>query len=144
VLRAWGSHEGFENNYLPYISNIYKERCLFMINLFEKYLPKSTCEWPEGSGGMFLWVRLKTEAHPEIATLSPEDISNRVFKQAIDERVLLAQSRYFKSAGGKEWTKEEEAKRIYLRLCFANPTLEDMEEGVQRFARALKREFKLE
>ncbi|KAL7424065.1 hypothetical protein Q5752_001650 [Cryptotrichosporon argae] len=143
VLRAWGGHEGFENKYLPYISNIYKERCLGMIALFEKYLPTQAAEWPQGSGGMFLWVRLKVDAHPAYAQLEPEAIADRVFHACIDEKVLLCPSLYFKSPGGASYSKDEEAQRIFLRLCYSLPTPDEMEEGVKRMAAALRKEWQL-
>lgn len=115
-----------------------------MIRLFETHLPRAACEWPEGSGGMFLWVRIKAESHPDIASLQPAEVADRVFQRCISQLVLTAPSMYFKAPGERKWTKEQEAKRIFLRLCFATPTTEEMEEGVKRLARALKAEWKME
>jgi aromatic amino acid aminotransferase I len=115
-----------------------------MIALFEKYLPKEVCDWPSGSGGMFLWIRLHVKSHPQFASLSPEEISDKCFHTMIEDKVLVAPSIYFKSPGGAEWSKEEEAERIFLRLSFSLPGPEEMEEGVKRMAKALKREFQLE
>ncbi|EIW69404.1 hypothetical protein TREMEDRAFT_68672 [Tremella mesenterica DSM 1558] len=142
VLRAWGGHEGFEQKYLPHISDIYAKRCLLMVSQFEKYLPTSICEWPSGSGGMFLWLRLKIRKHPNYSTKSLEEISDQIFKTLIEEKLITAQSFFFK-APGKEWSKEEEAERVFLRLSFSYPSEEDIEEGVKRLAKGLKKEWGL-
>jgi aromatic amino acid aminotransferase I len=92
---------------------------------------------------MFIWVRIKAENHPDIGTLSPEDIAERVFQRCIDNLVLMVPSSYFKAEGGKALTKDEEARRIFFRVCYATPTMEELEEGVRRFAAALKAEFRL-
>ena len=36
-----------------------------MIDLLNRFVPAETIEIPQGSGGMFLWVRLKVESHPD-------------------------------------------------------------------------------
>ena len=115
-----------------------------MISLFEDHLPREAADWPTPSGGMFLWVRLKVEAHPLISSLTPEVISDRVFHAMVDEKVVVAPSIYFKSPGGPTWTKEEEAGRIFMRLSFSLPSEEEMAEGVKRMGVALRREWKLD
>ncbi|WVQ74183.1 hypothetical protein IAR50_003777 [Cryptococcus sp. DSM 104548] len=161
ILRAWGGHEGFEQNYLPHISQIYSKRCLTLLSLLEKYAPESTVELPAPSGGMFLWVRLKIENHPAFTSpsssspLSPEDISKKVFQAFVDEGVLMAPSHFFKAPSlskyipcsshndDKTSKEEEEAKNIFVRMSFSLPEEAEMEEGVQRMGRALRREWGL-
>lgn len=92
---------------------------------------------------MFLWVRLRIESHPDFPSKSPEDIAKQVFLAGIDKLVLVVPSFYFKSPGGQTWTAEEEAKRTFLRLSFALPPPEEMEEGVKRLGEALKLEWKV-
>ncbi|WWC64900.1 uncharacterized protein I303_107514 [Kwoniella dejecticola CBS 10117] len=143
ILRAWGSHEGFEKKYIPHISDIYAKRCLLMIDLLKKHVPSATIELPEPSGGMFLWVRLKIESHPSFPSEDAEVISKRVFKAMIDEKVLMAPSEFFKAPSISTWTKEEEAKRNFVRISFSLPPPEQMEEGCRRMGRALAKEWKL-
>ena len=122
---------------------MYKKRCLMMISLFEKYLPTAAAEWPAGSGGMFLWVRLKFGSHPEFATKALDDLAEQVFQTCITHGVIVAPSVYFKAPSIKAWTKEEEAERMFLRLSFSLPGPEEMEEGVKRLGAALKEEWAL-
>lgn len=143
VVRAWGGHEGFEQRYLPHISKVYEERARAMVAFFEKYLPAEAAEWPAPSGGMFLWLRLRVENHPRRDELSPEDVAERAFQKAVENKVLTVPSKFFKGEGLPNWTKEQEQKRIFLRICYATPTVEQLETGVQRLADALKAEWEL-
>ncbi|GFZ45635.1 hypothetical protein JCM24511_03363 [Saitozyma sp. JCM 24511] len=169
ILRAWGSHEGFESRYLPHISEIYSKRCLLFISFLEKYVPRAAAEWPEGSGGMFLWLRLKIDSHPSFvpspngnngdngdsgdsgdahhlagSSPSPDEIAQKVFESLIEEGVLTAPSKLFKAPGGPEWSKDEQADRVFVRLSFSFPARDEMEEGVKRLGRALRKEWKLD
>lgn len=116
-----------------------------MISFLEANLPREAAEWPAPSGGMFLWVRLRVETHPdfELGAREPEQIAEELFKAAIGELVLAAPSSFFKAPGGRKWTKEEEAKRIFLRVCYATPTMEQLEEGTRRLGRALRTSWRL-
>lgn len=112
-----------------------------MIDFLKKHVPASTIEIPAPAGGMFLWVRLKIESHPSLATDEPETISKRVFQAMIKEKVLMAPSEMFKAPSTTVWTKEEEAKRIFVRISFSLPPADEMEEGARRMGRALAREW---
>ncbi|ODN98484.1 aromatic amino acid aminotransferase I [Cryptococcus wingfieldii CBS 7118] len=143
IIQAWGSHEGLEKEYLPHISAVYNSRASDMVRHIRKYVSPETLETPEPTGGMFLWVRLRLENHPLLGKVDPEEISARTFKRLVDEKVLTVPSQYFKAGGGIELSKEEEAKRIFLRLSFATADPEQMEEGVKRLAKGLREEWEL-
>ncbi|ORX39954.1 pyridoxal phosphate-dependent transferase [Kockovaella imperatae] len=144
ILQAWGGHEGYEKNYLPYISSVYSKRAILMSNLISKHVPAKAATAPPPSGGMFLWLRLHLEDHPDISdtSVSLEDLAERVFQSLIEAKVLTVPSKFFK-APGKSWTRDEEAKRIFLRLSFATATEEEITEGVQRIGRALTKEWRI-
>lgn len=122
-------------------AEIYGERALQLAGLLRELVPEETLEVPEPSGGMFLYVRLKVENHPRNAYLAPEAVSDLVFRECVKEKVLVVPSVYFKAPNGPQWTKEEEAKRIFFRMSFAFPPPADIEKGAKRFARALRRQF---
>lgn len=94
---------------------------------------------------MFLWVRLKVESHPDFlaGSKSAEEISAQVFQRLIGEKVLMCPSVYFKAPSLTQWTREEEAKRIFVRLSYSLPPKEEMEEGCKRMGRAMKAEWGL-
>ncbi|WWD19930.1 hypothetical protein CI109_104402 [Kwoniella shandongensis] len=146
ILRAWGSHGGFETKYIPHISDIYSKRCLSVIEYLKNHVPPSTIEIPSPSGGMFLWVRLKIESHPTFLnspSSDPETISKQVFQSFIDEKILIAPSEYFRAPSLSKWSRDEEAKRIYVRISFALPPPKEMEEGAKRMGRALAKEWQI-
>jgi aromatic amino acid aminotransferase I len=109
---------------------------------------------------MFLWLRLKIDSHPSFAPSSngdsgdadhragsapsPDEIAQKVFESLIEEGVLTAPSKLFKAPGGPEWSKDEQADRVFLRLSFSFPAMDEMEEGVKRLGRALRKEWKLD
>lgn len=130
-----------EKSLLPPLADTYSKRSNLMVSLIRKYVPAEAAECPDGSGGMFLWVRLRVESHPQLSTLSPEEISDKVFHTLIGEKVMVAPSSYFKTPGGPVWSKVEESKRIFVRLSFSLSTADEMEEGVKRFARGLRKEW---
>ena len=67
-------------------------------------------------GGIFVWLRL------------PEGVDVRSFaKAALDEGVAFNP--------GPEWACDPEGAKSYMRLCFALPTVEDIQAGIARLAR---------
>ena len=115
-----------------------------MSRLISKYISSQAATAPSPSGGMFLWLRLHLENHPSIGDTSAdlEGVAEKVFEALIAAKVLTVPSKFFQ-APGQKWTREEEAKRIFLRLSFATATEEEMEEGIKRMGEALKKEWQL-
>ena len=115
-----------------------------MSNLIAEHVPSQAASAPAPSGGMFLWLRLHLENHPEISNTSVglEEMAEKVFNALIEGKVLTVPSKFFK-APGQQWSREEEAKRIFLRLSFATATEEEMTEGIKRIGQAVTKEWKL-
>lgn len=93
---------------------------------------------------MFLWVRLKIESHPDFPKSSAAEIEARIFQTMISELILCTPSLYFKAPTDKVLTTEEAARNSFLRISFALPPPDDMEEGAKRLAKALKKEWQIE
>jgi 2-aminoadipate transaminase len=87
--------------------------------LDEHFGTAAECEVPRG--GMFLWVRLPAE---------------------IDTRKLLAPAAEAGIAfnDGSSWSVDGDAARHCLRLCFALPSVADIDEGIARLAEICHRE----
>jgi aromatic amino acid aminotransferase I len=124
-------------------ADVYKERALHFIKSLQTHCPLSTIEIPTPSGGMFLWVRLKIESHPKINSLSPDEISQRVFDTFIQEKILTTPGRYFRSPRVEPMTREEEVGKTFIRLSYALPSFQELEEGAKRMGRALRQEWEL-
>lgn len=117
----------------------YFKRSNLMVSFIRRYVPAEAVECLDGSGGMFLWVRLQVEYHPQLYILSPEENSDKVVQTLIGEKIMVAPSSYFKTPGGPVWSKCEESRRILVKLSFASCTLNEMEDGGKRFARRLRK-----
>ncbi|MEO1688567.1 MAG: PLP-dependent aminotransferase family protein, partial [Pseudomonadota bacterium] len=82
----------------------------------------ATAEYRRPEGGIFLWVTL-----PEAVDTS------KLAAAAAAEGVAINP--------GAEWCASAEAGRRSLRLCFANPSVEDIHAGVAVLAETCRREF---
>ena len=85
----------------------------------ERYIPEASFEKP--SGGLFLWLRVPDSS-------SVENLEARLLR----EGVRVAQ-------GNRFFVDPEPDGARFLRLNFARPPLESIEEGVARLARVLRR-----
>ena len=128
---------------LVLILGVYKERCMFMINLLKEHVDPATIDYPKANGGMFLWLRLKIESHPDFPAKSPSEIAKGVFETMISEKVLAVPSLYFRAPSLDVQTIEEEARNTFFRVSFSLPPFDVMVEGVKRLGTALKKEWKL-
>ena len=126
----------------PYLET-YKTRALAMVDYLGKYCPEGTLDIPSPAGGMFLWIKLRIDSHPQYGVLTPDEISRQVFDSFIKEKVLVAPGHFFKSPRFEPMTREEEATKTFIRLSYALPPLDEMEEGVKRMGRALRNEWHL-
>ncbi|MCR9176291.1 MAG: aminotransferase class I/II-fold pyridoxal phosphate-dependent enzyme, partial [Alphaproteobacteria bacterium] len=82
----------------------------------------TTAEFTAPAGGIFVWVTL------------PEQIdTTHLAKIAGAEGVAINP--------GAEWVADSETGRHSLRLCFANPPIETIREGVAKLAEICHREY---
>jgi 2-aminoadipate transaminase len=82
----------------------------------------ATAEFSAPDGGIFIWV-----------TLPDEVDTTRLAEVAAAEGVAINP--------GREWTADAESGRHRLRLCFGNPSHEELRAGVARLAEICHREF---
>lgn len=137
-LGAIGGQEGWET-YLAHVAKQYTARESNMNRLFTQYLPSEAVEWVRPTGGMFVFVRVKAEKHPKIASLGPEGVLQDVFESCIASKVITVPSTMFKAAPEIESTPEN----VFLRCSFSYNSPEEMEEGARRFGEGLRNSFGL-
>ncbi len=81
----------------------------------------ASAEYEFPPGGIFLWVKL------------PESVdTTKLASAAAAEGVAINP--------GQEWSLNTDARR-HLRLCFANPSVETIDEGITKLAQICFREF---
>jgi aromatic amino acid aminotransferase I len=114
-----------------------------MLNLIKQHISSEAIDYPNPAGGMFLFIRLKIESHPDYPSRSPSDIAKSVFDAMIEEKVLAVPGLYFRAPSLEPLSAEGEAKKTFMRVSFSLPPPDIMEEGVKRMGRALAKQWKL-
>lgn len=100
------------------VKKVYKKKKDIMLEALERYMPEGVT-WTKPQGGLFLWVRL------------PEHISaDDMFQDAIKENVAYVIGSAFHVDGSGKNT---------MRLNFSYPTPDEIEEGIKRLAKAIKK-----
>jgi GntR family transcriptional regulator/MocR family aminotransferase len=105
--------------YLRRACQIYRKRRDAMLAAIARYLPAGVSVEPP-QGGLFLWLRL------------PENLSSdELLPLACEEGVAFAPGDNFfpESCGGQDW----------MRLNFAAQSEEEIEQGIRRLGKAIKR-----
>ena len=103
------------------VTGLLKEKLDAMTGALEEHFG-TAAEFVPPEGGIFLWIS---------------------FPDAVDAMKLAAASA---AAGiainpGPEWSAEAEPARSRIRLCFGNPTVEEIRDGVAKLAEICHREF---
>jgi aromatic amino acid aminotransferase I len=143
----WG-HRGFIA-WLAHLSRQYRSRLDIALEACDKYLPKDICLWSPPHNGMFLWIHIAAEKHPQLqsqgqiicdgshAGLQIGEVEARVWSRACENGVQVMKGSLF-------GTTESLALRLNFRLTYAAADEIELDEGVKRFANAVRKEFGLE
>ncbi|KAI5798971.1 pyridoxal phosphate-dependent transferase [Geopyxis carbonaria] len=132
----WG-HEG----YLDWLINLrveYTQRRNVMMAACDKYLPKEIAHWVAPAAGMFHWIKLDFEKHPQYPAKSIKEIEDQVFKAAVDACVLVAPGSFFMADTHKE------LDQLFFRATFAAAEFDKMTEAIRRLGVAFRECFALE
>ena len=143
----WG-HRGFIS-WLEHLSRQYRSRLDITLEACDKYLPKDLCLWLRPHNGMFLWIHIAAEKHPELRSQDESvcdgsdvgfkigDIEARVWSRACENGVQVTKGSLFSAT-------ESYAPRVSFRLTYAAADEIELDEGVKGFANAVRKEFGLE
>jgi len=100
---------------------IYKKKRDTMLNALERYFPKETV-WTKPQGGFFV-----------VATLPEYIDTGEMFKEAIEENVAYVP--------GAPFFADRKGQNT-MRLSFCFPSEEDIEEGIKRLGKVIKKRIK--
>ena len=138
LVENWGQ-EGFAE-WLSYLSGEYRSRRDTMIAACEKYLPMEVCSWTTPAHGIFLWITVDLERHPDSAgerKYSKEKchaVEDRICKGAETNGVLIARGNWF--------NVESCVDKVFFRMTFvATASHDDLRHGVEQFSKAVRDEF---
>jgi 2-aminoadipate transaminase len=116
MIAAEIMREGFIEEHLPYLRQVYRTRRDVMIEALEEHFPQGV-RWTYPNGGLFLWITL------------PEGLdATNMLVEAVKEKVTFVPGDAFHPNGGGANT---------LRLSFSNAKPEQIREGIARLARVV-------
>ncbi|KFY86639.1 hypothetical protein V500_07502 [Pseudogymnoascus sp. VKM F-4518 (FW-2643)] len=131
----WG-HTGYFD-WLMYIREEYTKRRDFMIQVCDRYLPRSIISWKPPMAGMFLWLKVDWSRHPCARTESITKIEEDIWLECIEHGSLVARGSWFYAEADKLHDD------MFFRLTFAAAPLDKIEEAVLRLGLALNKSFGL-
>ena len=109
------------DNHVDRVTVLLKEKLDAMTGALEEHFG-TAAEFVPPEGGIFLWISLP---------------------DAVDAMKLSAASAASGIAinPGPEWSADAEPARSRIRLCFGNPTVDEIRDGVKKLAEICHREF---
>ncbi|KAL8823998.1 MAG: hypothetical protein Q9191_005380, partial [Dirinaria sp. TL-2023a] len=136
LVEKWGQ-EGFAD-WLSHLSGEYRSRRDAMIAACEKHLPTEVCTWTTPAHGIFLWVTVDLEKHPDCTGRRTEQghaVEDRIYQGAENNGVLVARGSWFNA--------ESCMDKVSFRMTFvATASEDDLEKGVEQFGKAVRDEFR--
>ncbi|KAM5484696.1 putative secondary metabolism biosynthetic enzyme [Microsporum audouinii] len=137
LVENWGQ-EGFAN-WLNHLSREYRSRRDIMIAACAKHLPTGICTWTTPSHGMFLWITIDLERHPdytEMWTVQCLGVEDRIYERAESNGVIVARGSWF--------NVEKHVDKVFFRMTFVSTaSQDDLEQGVKQLSKAVRDEFRL-
>ncbi len=120
------ARDGFLDKHVKLIRQIYRERRDVMLQALEEFFPPAVT-WTHPQGGLFLWVTL------------PEGVDMpAIFKAALEQNVaFVAGDSFYANSNDGRGNDGREGSR-HMRLNFSNAAPEQIREGIQRLAAAVK------
>ncbi|MCP4632823.1 MAG: PLP-dependent aminotransferase family protein [candidate division Zixibacteria bacterium] len=120
ILSAYFIQEGHLEKQIEVCKERYARKAKIMLDAFDKYFPQlEGLSWSKPEGGMFLWIIL-----PEYMDAS------ELFKEAVEQKVAYVTGAAFHHDGSGKNT---------IRFNYSYPTEEQIEQGVERFSKVIKK-----
>jgi len=112
-----------KNNFSSHVNKLrseLKKKSDAICDALDKYFG-STADYQKPDGGIFIWVEM------------PEEVdTSRLYEIAIKQGVAINP--------GQEWSINPNGKRK-MRLCYGNPTIDEIDEGIKLLAEICQKEF---
>ena len=108
------------NSHVKTIKNKLQKKSEAICNALDKYFG-SSAEYKKPDGGIFVWV----DMHKKVDT-------SRLYELALKDGVAINP--------GNEWSINKSG-RHKMRLCFGNPSIKEIDEGIKRLAIICRKEF---
>ncbi|EHK22741.1 uncharacterized protein TRIVIDRAFT_28899 [Trichoderma virens Gv29-8] len=129
----WG-HEGY-TRWLMHLRKQYTMRRDFIVSACERYLPKHIVSWEPTNAGMFQWLKVDWEQHPDAKDKTAELIEEEIWLESISTGALLGCGTWFRAS------KDVPCNEVFYRTTFAAAPLPKIEEAVKRFGETIRKVF---
>ena len=110
------------NSHVKTLKNKLQKKSEAICNALDKYFG-SSAEYKKPDGGIFVWV----DMHKKVDT-------SRLYELALKDGVAINP--------GNEWSINKSG-RHKMRLCFGNPSIKEIDEGIKRLAIICRKEFRI-
>jgi aromatic amino acid aminotransferase I / 2-aminoadipate transaminase len=135
----WG-HAGYLD-WLVHLRLEYTNRRNMMLAACEDHLPAEIASWMPPMAGMFHWIQIRWEQHPQKDQISVAEIEDRVFEKAVANGVLLVKGSMFLADEDEGEASPEQG--LFFRATYAAAREDQIVEAIRRFGDALREEFGL-
>lgn len=135
IEEHWG-HGGYLD-WLVHIRMEYTQRRNVILEACERYLPREVVSWKAPVAGMFQWLQIEWEKHPDYPHKSLEAIEDELFHANMRHGTLLMKGSWFCP------DKEVGTETMFFRATYAAAPLDKIREAVRRFGEALREAFAL-
>ncbi|KAF2084019.1 PLP-dependent transferase [Saccharata proteae CBS 121410] len=130
----WG-HAGYVD-WLMHIRREYTARRDVILAACEKYLPKDLVSWVPPMAGMFHWLKVDWQQHPEAGKKSLAELEEDIFLKSVDHGALVMRGSWF-YANAEEGGHES----MFFRATYAAAPSGRIEEAIRRFGEAVRESF---
>ncbi|TID28356.1 hypothetical protein CANINC_002534 [Pichia inconspicua] len=138
LLGRWG-----QSGYLDWLIALRKEYTIkrdFTIKTLEKFMPTEVVTWTPPIAGMFFTIEIDTSKHPDYEKLGKDalKVEEAIYEHGLKDGCLMIPGSWFKAPN-----VSDQSEHIFFRGTYAAVPLKDLGIGLERFANAIKEEFKL-
>jgi len=119
-------------------SEVYLASTMISSSVTEKSIKTHLFSFVPPTSGMFVWLKLHFDNHPEVKGLGPEALERKLWI-ALAEAGLLVGPGYLFSANP---SKAGGNSIGHFRISFSNAEFEDLKKGVDILARVLKKFYR--
>ncbi|KAL7804137.1 pyridoxal phosphate-dependent transferase [Trichoderma afarasin] len=131
----WG-HEGY-TRWLMHLRKQYTMRRDFILSACERYLPRQIVSWEPANAGMFQWLKVDWEQHPNAKDKTADLVEEEIWLESISAGALVGRGSWFRSS------KDVPSNEVFYRTTFAAAPLPKIEEAIKRFGEAIHKVFEL-
>lgn len=123
-------HDGYLD-WLMFLRKEYTRRRNVILQACERYLPRELVSWSTPVAGMFHWMKVAWEKHPNAGRKSVEEIEEEIFMGAVEKGCLVMRGSWFYA------DRQETHDACCFRTTYAAAPADKIEEAIRRFGEAL-------